>query len=132
MGFEGFKQLYANRKEFTIVLLLRDSEKNREMFAPYLNDSSVKIVWGDLCEYDAVLQCVTGSDIVLHVGGLVSPAADYFPLKTQQVNVTAMQNIVDAVKAQPDPDSIRLSISAPSQRPATAIRPFTGAEPATR
>ncbi|NLX78335.1 MAG: NAD(P)-dependent oxidoreductase [Clostridiales bacterium] len=108
MGFEGFKQLYQNKKEFNIVLLLRDSAKNREMFSDYLNDSSVKIVWGDLCDFDSVLKCVTGADIVLHVGGLVSPAADYFPLKTQEVNVKAMQNIVDAVKAQPDPDSIKV------------------------
>ena len=50
MGFEGFKQLYQNKKEFNIVLLLRDSAKNREMFSDYLNDSSVKIVWGDLCD----------------------------------------------------------------------------------
>ncbi|HQA06225.1 MAG TPA: NAD-dependent epimerase/dehydratase family protein, partial [Clostridiales bacterium] len=88
--------------------MLRDSAKNREMFSDYLNDSSVKIVWGDLCDFDSVLKCVTGADIVLHVGGLVSPAADYFPLKTQEVNVKAMQNIVDAVKAQPDPDSIKV------------------------
>ena len=75
MGWEGFKQLYA-KKCFKIVVLLRDSEKNRKMFAPYMNDPSVKIVWGDLKNYESVLECVTGSDYVLHVGGMVSPAAD--------------------------------------------------------
>lgn len=108
MGWAGFKELYARRDLFNIVALLRDSEKNRKLFAPYLNDNSVRIVWGDLENYDDVLNCVTGSDYVLHVGGMVSPAADYYPQKTQRVNIGAAKNIVAATKAQPNPDSIKL------------------------
>ncbi len=108
MGFAGFEELYIRRNMYNIVLLLRDSKKNRNLFAPYMNDPSVKIVWGDLTVYEDVLECVKGSDYVLHVGGLVSPAADYFPKKTLFTNVTAMENIVNAVKAQPDPDAIKV------------------------
>lgn len=46
MGWAGFKELYKKKNELNIVLLLRDSEKNRKKFANYLNDPSVKIVWG--------------------------------------------------------------------------------------
>ena len=92
MGWEGFKQLYA-KPEFKIVVLLRDSEKNRKKFAAYMNDPRVKIVWGDLKKYESVLECVTGSDYVLHVGGMVSPAADYYPINTIKTNVTAAQNL---------------------------------------
>ena len=49
-----------------------------------------------------------GADYVLHVGGMVSPAADYFPKKTLKVNTTAAQYIVDAVKAQPNSDRIKV------------------------
>ena len=106
MGWAGFKELYARKNEFNIVLLNRGSQKNRDKFAPYENDPSVKLIWGDLTNYDDVLELVTGADYVLHVGGMVSPAADYYPVKTQKTNVTAAQNIVKASKAQPDPDAV--------------------------
>ncbi len=32
MGFQGFKELYRYRDKYNIVLLLRDSEKNRKKF----------------------------------------------------------------------------------------------------
>ena len=108
MGHESFKQLYAKKNELNIVLLLRGSQKNKELFKDYENDPSVKIVWGDLCKYEDVLKCVTGADYVLHVGGMVSPSADYYPTKTVVTNTTAARNIVDAVKAQPDPDAIKV------------------------
>lgn len=108
MGHESFKQLYAKKNELNIVLLLRGSQKNKELFKAYENDPSVKIVWGDLCKYEDVLKCVTGADYVLHVGGMVSPSADYYPTKTVVTNTTAARNIVDAVKAQPDPDAIKV------------------------
>ncbi len=107
MGWEGFKQLYA-KPEFDIVVLLRDSKKNRDMFADYINDPRVTIVWGDLKNYEDVLKAVDGCEYVLHVGGMVSPAADYYPINTIMTNVGAAQNIVNAVKAQPDPDAVKV------------------------
>ncbi|MBE6748008.1 MAG: NAD(P)-dependent oxidoreductase [Ruminococcaceae bacterium] len=108
MGFQGFKELYAKKDQYDIVLLNRGSQKNKDKFKAYENDPSVKLVWGDLTNYEDVLECVTGSDYVLHVGGMVSPAADYYPVKTQKTNVTAAQNIVNAVKAQPNADDIKV------------------------
>ncbi|MDD6276397.1 MAG: NAD(P)-dependent oxidoreductase, partial [Clostridia bacterium] len=108
MGFAGFKELYARKSKYNLVLLNRGSEKNREKFKIYENDPAVKLVWGDLTNYDDVLECVTGADIVLHVGGMVSPAADYYPKKTIKTNTTAMKNIINAVKAQPNPDDIKV------------------------
>lgn len=108
MGYAGFEELYKRRNMYNIVLLIRESKRNKEKFAKYVNDPSVKIVWGDFTVYEDVLACVTGADYVLHVGGLVSPAADYYPRKTLYTNTTAMQNIVDAVKAQKNPDAIKV------------------------
>ncbi|MGN0635969.1 MAG: NAD-dependent epimerase/dehydratase family protein [Acutalibacteraceae bacterium] len=108
MGFQGFLELYARKYRHNIVLLLRNSEKNRKKFMPYMNDPAVKIVWGDLTNYEDVLQMVNGADYVLHVGGMVSPAADYYPRKTIKTNVAAAENIVRAVKAQPDPDAVKV------------------------
>lgn len=108
MGHHSFLEFIKHKDAYNIVVLLRDSEKNRAMFAEYLNDPSVKIVWGDLKKYEDVLQCVTGADFVLHVGGMVSPSADYYPTKTIQTNTTAAKNIVNAVKAQPNADDIKV------------------------
>ena len=108
MGWAGFQELYAKKDEYNIVLLNRGSKKNREKFAPYENDPSVRLIWGDLTNYEDVLDLVTGADYVLHVGGMVSPAADYYPVKTQKTNVTAAQNIVNAIKAQSDPDAVKV------------------------
>ena len=70
MGFHGFKELYAKKDKFNLVLLLRGSEKNRVKFKDFENDPSVRIVWGDLTNYEDVLNAVTGSDYILHVGGM--------------------------------------------------------------
>lgn len=108
MGYQGFKELLDRKDEFNIVLLLRDSAKNREKFDKYKDDASVRIVWGDLMDYDKILEAVTGADVVLHVGGMVSPAADYYPKRTLETNITAAKNIVKAVKAQPNPDAVKV------------------------
>ncbi|MDR2647163.1 MAG: NAD(P)-dependent oxidoreductase [Oscillospiraceae bacterium] len=108
MGWYGFTELYKQRDKFDIVLLNRDSPKNRGKFAPYTGDPSVKLLWGNLMNYEDVLAGVTGADYVLHVGGMVSPAADYDPKGTIRTNTTAAKNIVDAVLAQPNADDIRV------------------------
>lgn len=107
MGWAGFQELYKKGK-FNIRLLARDSRKNHRKLDRYASDPSVTIVWGDLTRYEDVLKGVNGSDYVLHVGGMVSPAADYFPDKTLKVNVTAAENVVKAVLAQPDADNIKV------------------------
>jgi nucleoside-diphosphate-sugar epimerase len=55
-----------------------------------------------------MLEGVTGSDIVLHVGGMVSPSADYYPKRTLHTNITAAKNLAKAVLAQPNADDIKV------------------------
>ena len=107
MGWAGFQELYKRKARFNITILARPSKKNRKLLAPYENDPSVKIVWGDLMNYSDVLEGVTGADYVLHVGGMVSPQADYYPEKTLEVNVRSAENVVQAILSQPDRDRIR-------------------------
>ena len=106
MGWAGFQELYKKGK-FNIRLLARDSKKNHKLLDRYADDESVTVIWGDLTNYDDVLKGVTGADYVLHVGGMVSPAADYYPEKTLKVNVLAAENVVKAILAQPDASEIK-------------------------
>lgn len=108
MGWAGFQELYKRKDRFSIRLLARDSRKNHKMLDKYADDPSVTVIWGDLTRYDDVLAGVSGSDIVLHVGGMVSPAADYYPEKTLRVNVLAAENVVKAVQAQPCRDDMKV------------------------
>lgn len=108
MGWAGFQELYARKERFDIRLLARDSKKNHKMLDKYAQDPAVTVIWGDLTRYEDVLEGVKGSDYVLHVGGMVSPAADYYPEKTLKVNVGAAENVVKAVLAQPNADDIKV------------------------
>lgn len=108
MGKEGLKQLLNRRDKFNITVLVLPSEKDKKIIAPYENAPGVKVIYGDLTNYDDVLKCVKDADYVLHVGGMVSPAADYLPELTTKVNVGAAKNIVRAIKNQPNPDKIKL------------------------
>ena len=62
MGFQAFRELYNRRNMFNITVLLLADENSKQKFREYENDPSVKIVWGDLVNYEDVLECVTGSD----------------------------------------------------------------------
>jgi nucleoside-diphosphate-sugar epimerase len=108
MGHAGLVELSKRLDRFNITLLARPSKINKEKLAAYEAMAGIRIVWGDLTNYQDVLNGVMGADYVLHVGGMVSPAADYFPKKTLKVNTTAAQYIVDAVKAQPNSDRIKV------------------------
>ena len=108
MGWAGFQELYKRKDRFDIRLLARDSKKNHKMLDKYANDPSVTVIWGDLVKYEDVLEGVKGADYVLHVGGMVSPSADYFPEKTLKVNVLSAENVVKAVLAQPNADDIKV------------------------
>ena len=98
MGWAGLQELLAHKENYVIRVLARPSNKNKVLLAPIQSD--LEIIWGDLRNYDDVLRGVTGADIVLHVGGMVSPKADYQPTLTRKINMTAAQNVTKAVLAQ--------------------------------
>ncbi|MDE6511508.1 MAG: NAD-dependent epimerase/dehydratase family protein, partial [Muribaculaceae bacterium] len=95
MGSRGLKELTAESGRYEVAVLARDSKKNRKILAPYISEG-VKVIWGDLLDKEAVARGTSHADIVLHVGGMVSPAADWHPEQTIKTNVGAMQNIIEA------------------------------------
>ncbi len=103
MGTAALRELASRPNHPTYILLARDSKKNRKKLKPYLSRDGFEVIWGDLMDKDSIRKGIAQADICLHVGGMVSPAADYFPDETMRVNVGAMKNIIDAVKELPDP-----------------------------
>ena len=106
MGSAGLEELVARRDRLNITVLVRDTKQNRAKMAKY--GDKIRVVWGDLNNYDDVLEATKGANYVLHVGGMVSPSADYKPKSVLRVNVLAAENIVKAVKAQPNSDNIKV------------------------
>jgi len=107
MGRAGLDALLERDDRFGITALVLPTDSDCRIMAPYIK-RGVKVIWGDLTRYEDVLECVTGADIVLHVGGLVSPLADSQPERTLKVNVGAVENIVRAIHVQPEPDRVHL------------------------
>lgn len=108
MGFEGLKSILQHPDRLRLRILVRDSAKNRKKLRPYILSGAVDVIWGDLLNYEDISRGVEGADYVLHVGGMVSPAADYFPEKTLKVNTEAARNIVRAVKASSTRDTVKV------------------------
>lgn len=106
MGWAGLQEFMQRLDRFDITVLARPSKKNKEKLASYAD--RIRIVWGDLTKYEDVLNATKDADYVLHVGGMVSPAADYFPNKTRRVNAIAAENVAKAVLAQPNADNIKV------------------------
>ena len=97
MGFASLKEMLKDSDRQDIVILARDSEKNRNILKPYMETPGLEIVWGDLNNYDDVLKCVKGCDLILHIAAFVSPAADYYPKQAMKVNYGSTRNIINAI-----------------------------------
>ena len=108
MGFETLKELSQRLDRFDIRLLVRPSKKNRKKLAPYLSMEEITTIWGDLTRAGDVEKALGNADIVLHIGGMVSPLADHYPDLAMKVNTGAVTNIVNAIKRRPDADNVRL------------------------
>ncbi|MBF6079555.1 NAD-dependent epimerase/dehydratase family protein [Nocardia beijingensis] len=100
------REFRARHDRFRVVVLVLPTERDRQALREFHAMDGLEIVEGDLTDYQTVLRCVTGADFVLHVGAVVSPFADDHPELAHRVNVGSAENIVRAVRAQPDPAAI--------------------------
>lgn len=100
MGMKGMQSILHRRDsgmDLQLTVLARPSKRNRKKLRPFI-ERGVKVIWGDLLDEAAVECGVCEADLVLHVGGMVSPAADWEPEKTFKVNTQAMSLIVNSAK----------------------------------
>lgn len=122
MGMALLSELRRRGYPFRLRLLARPSKKNETKLAPYLASDRVEVVWGSLTDEATVTRAVEGTDIVLHVGGMVSPQADHNPRLTWEVNVGSMSRIVDAIRGiSPDEAPALVYIGSVSQYGPRAI-----------
>ncbi len=108
MGTEAMKQILSRTDHFRLRVLVRPSAKNTARMKDHLSNPDLEIVWGDMTSWNDVLRAVTGADYVLHVGAFISPQADKFPKESILVNYGSTCKIIDAIKAQPNADEMKL------------------------
>ncbi len=116
MGFEAFKELWnrvdgAGNRRYDVVLLLRPSKKNKDVFSRYerecgidtidgtgfVEGNGLRIVWGDATIYSDMLEAVRGVDWILSPMAFIAPAADHDPETSKAVNTTAVEHIIKAI-----------------------------------
>lgn len=97
MGSAGLRELTSYPEKYEIKVLARPSKINREKLLPY-ERKGVKVIWGDLLDETSLRQGIEDADIVLHVGGMVSPMAEHYPEKTLAVNIGSMRLIAGIIK----------------------------------
>ena len=108
MGYESFKAMLPDLgKRYSLVILVRDSDKNRKLFERYIGTPGILVRFGDLMNKEDVADCVSRSDLCLHIAAFVSPAADYHPKKAMENNYGATRNIIEAVKEQGKADTYK-------------------------
>lgn len=98
MGFESFRLIASSPNHYDIRLLARKSKKNEKLLAPWIGVEGITVEWGDLLNADDVARAMGNADIVLHIGGMVSPEADHFPQKTMEVNIKGARNVAAAAR----------------------------------
>jgi nucleoside-diphosphate-sugar epimerase len=97
---------FRQHPELVVRAFAMPTATDRDVLDEFRDMTNLQIAWGDLTRYEDVLAAVTGVDVVLHVGAVVSPYADENPALARRVNIGSMQNIIRAVRARPDPGSV--------------------------
>lgn len=109
MGREAIKRISAQQDILRLRILVRPQEKSHPVVRDVERRKLAEIVWGDLTDASSIEEGVRGADVVLHVGGLVSPLCDTMPPDVvTAVNVGGARNIVNAIKSVGDPEQTRL------------------------
>ncbi|HQP30373.1 MAG TPA: NAD(P)-dependent oxidoreductase, partial [Deltaproteobacteria bacterium] len=67
MGGAGLKELIKHRDKFDITCLVLPTKQEKKKIMPYFGQRGIRIVFGDLINYEDVLSFVDGADYVLHI-----------------------------------------------------------------
>ncbi len=101
------RELWDRADRFDVVALVLPNPAERTRIRGFRAMPNLTVLEGDLTDYAVVERGVRGADVVLHLGGVVSPFADAHPELTHPVNVGGALNLLRAIKAQPNAHELR-------------------------
>ena len=99
MGTAALQEFIKFPQDYHLSVLARNSKRNHKKLKPFI-EKGVEVIWGDLLDESALRKGIVKADILLHVGGMVSPMAEHFPEKTLKVNVGSMESIIKIVEEE--------------------------------
>ena len=109
MGSKGLEELLKYPEDYGVSILVRDNirtHKALKSFEREIADGRLRIIKGDLRDRESISMGVADADIVLHVGGIVSPYADWHPEETIETNIGAMRNIIESAGKLAEPPAV--------------------------
>lgn len=107
MGMAGLKEFMKFPEDYHVTVLARDSKRNHKKLQPFI-EKGINVVWGDLLDEASLKKGIEEAEIVLHVGGMVSPMAEHYPEKTLKVNVGSMKSIIKLVQEEEAKEPFRI------------------------
>ncbi|TXN29500.1 NAD-dependent epimerase/dehydratase family protein [Lacisediminihabitans profunda] len=105
-GRAVLREFRTRADRIEVVALARRTPRDDAVLLEFHDMDTLTVIRGDLLDDAVVESCVSRVDLVLHVGGVVSPAADEHPDLARAVNIGSMRTIIRAVAAQPEPGRI--------------------------
>lgn len=81
------------------VVLFDNLDRNTIKFTKLLKDGNVKLIQGDVLDFESVKSSMSGSDIVVHAAAIAGiDTVIKSPVKTMEVNVIGTANILKAAQ----------------------------------
>jgi nucleoside-diphosphate-sugar epimerase len=97
IGHSTLDELLKRNDDVTVFDIM--NHRNKRLYKKnYMH--RVKVIWGDLRDYQLVEEAVRGQDAVIHLGAVIPPLADLKPDLAESVNVGGTLNIIMAIEKQ--------------------------------
>ena len=75
-----------------------DSPLSRKTLSRFPRNSAPEIFWGDVTRLEDVEEALEGTNLVVHLAGIIPPRADEVPDLTWKVNVEGTRTVLEALR----------------------------------
>lgn len=96
IGKKIVQQIAETRQDVELVVLVRDSRRNRRFLQPY--SDQISIHYGDLLDEESFSAACKNIDMVFHLAGIIPPYAYDNEELTWKVNVDGTKYLIEALE----------------------------------
>lgn len=88
-------KLLSGNKSYQVTAF--DLKNKRSIQSLKKFKEKINIVYGDICDKEAVYSVCKDKEVIIHLAALIPPKADLYPDLAYNINVQGTQNIIDAI-----------------------------------
>lgn len=96
IGCFALQELLA--QGYQIIAFDKESPVSRKTCKPFLKNTSVRIIWGDITRQVDVEGAMQGADAVIHLAGIFPPTSENNPTLSEAVNVKGTAYVIQAME----------------------------------